>query len=224
MEVQVSKLEAQEILKAYLKKVSLQNLLLPWNKELSVGFGTILTKNVAISDLIFNEDLIQIDLIEESKSMKVFIRLDSFALRLNADITTKVLLNFSTQLDLEIFGLQIEATLLLQKNQIIVQNEKFDKFSIKQIKIKEGEGVISNLIKKGFNELLNLFNKLINDFFTNKIVQFFKQDKWRNLLPSYISEVQFQEVINSENLKFTFSVNNSEVIAKISQHKPINDI
>lgn len=63
---------------------------------MSLVFGNLLTKNLAISDLTFNEDLIKIDLIQDPKSMKVFIWLDSFALKLDVDINTKVGLNYQT--------------------------------------------------------------------------------------------------------------------------------
>ncbi|CAD8079451.1 unnamed protein product [Paramecium primaurelia] len=223
IEVLVSKLEIQEILKAYLMKISIQNLSIQINQEMSLVFGNLLTKNLAISDLTFNEDLIKIDLIQDPKSMKVFIWLDSFALKLDVDINTKVGLNYQTQLNLEVYGLQLEATLLLQKNQISLQNEKLDNFSIKSMRLKQGSGQIENIIKGALNQLINLFKNLMNQKCTNKIIQFFKQEKWKKLVPSYISQIKELEVMDSENLQLKFSLDNSEIVSKISSIRSTQD-
>ncbi|CAD8186218.1 unnamed protein product [Paramecium pentaurelia] len=223
IEVLVSKLEIQEILKAYLMKISIQNLSIQINQEMSLVFGNLLTKNLAISDLTFNEDLIKIDLIQDPKSMKVFIWLDSFALKLDVDIDTKVGLHYQTQLNLEVQGLQLEATLLLQKNQISLQNEKLDNFSIKSMRLKQGAGQIEKIIKGALNQLINLFKNLMNQKCANQIIQFFKQEKWKKLVPSYISQIKELEVMDSENLQLKFSLDNSEIISKISSIRSIQD-
>ncbi|CAD8104094.1 unnamed protein product [Paramecium sonneborni] len=107
------------------------------------------------------------------------------------------------------------AILLLINNQVSLQNEKLDDFSIKSINCKQGETQLDKVVKGAINYLLKSFDSIINQQCTKKIAQFFKEEQWKKMIPRQIPEINTIDIKDQDYLNIVFTISTSELLAKI---------
>ncbi|CAD8104095.1 unnamed protein product [Paramecium sonneborni] len=215
VDISLSNSEVKLLATTFLFQIGKQQKTIPIKNEINFGLGKLILNNIQIQDLIFNEDLIQLTFTQTPKSITTYFYIDYFTITLNANIETLLNYKFETQFNLEIKGLKFKAILLLINNQVSLQNEKLDDFSIKSINCKQGETQLDKVVKGAINYLLKSFDSIINQQCTKKIAQFFKEEQWKKMIPRQIPEINTIDIKDQDYLNIVFTISTSELLAKI---------